>query len=74
MGVKGVHAMVNGDTNVGLEFGFRMMVIAISIAMGLFAASVLMYKHKVSGYKHKISDEGGGLTFLGPQGLIEANA
>jgi uncharacterized membrane protein YjjB (DUF3815 family) len=47
MSVKGVHALINDDMSGGLAFGAGMMLVAISISIGLFAASVLMYRPKL---------------------------
>jgi|EP00624_Nannochloropsis_granulata_P002243 uncharacterized membrane protein YjjB (DUF3815 family) len=47
MSVKGVHALINNDMSGGLAFGSGMMMVAVCISIGLFAASILMYKPKV---------------------------
>jgi len=47
MSVKGVHALIHDDMSGGLAFGSGVMMVAVSISIGLFAASVLMYKPKL---------------------------
>ena len=44
---QGVHALVNNDMTGGLEFGANVMIVAISISIGLFAASVIMYRPRL---------------------------
>lgn len=47
MSVKGVKAWINNDLNGGLAFGSGIVMIAVSISIGLFASSVLMYKPRM---------------------------
>lgn len=46
MSVKGVHAIANNDMTGGVVWS-NVMTVAVSIAVGLFAASTLMYKPKL---------------------------
>jgi uncharacterized membrane protein YjjB (DUF3815 family) len=46
MSVKGVHAVVNHDLEGGNVWG-NVLTTAVSISIGLFAASVLLYKPKL---------------------------
>jgi len=47
MSVRGVEKWLNDDLNGGLDFGSGMMLVAVSISIGLFASSVIMYRPKL---------------------------
>ena len=38
---------MSGDVTLAMTFGFNMMLVAMSIAVGLFASSVVSYRTKM---------------------------
>jgi len=47
IGVRGVSSMFANDVVSGIQFGFQMLVIGLSITVGLFFANMLVYPRKV---------------------------
>lgn len=55
IGVRGVTALIGDDVVVGVQFGFEMFIIALSITVGLFAANLVVlplpasHHHRIDG-------------------------